>query len=130
MCVCVCVDVLTDSLRALMQTGVEATAALRSPNIAYPNLIIGVTGNALGDDVTAFLAAGADMVLAKPLRPAQLRHLLAYITGHGKRSNPGFKLAIGAEGVIRTPVEPNRLSQHKDRQQEQEQQDIRLADNV
>ena len=88
-----------------LQTGVEATAALRGPAIGYPNLIIGVTGNALDDDVTAFLGAGADMVLAKPMRPAHLQLLLAYITSHGKRSNPRYKLSMGAERVMRIPVD-------------------------
>ena len=132
-CLSVCLSVcLSACLPAclpdcLIQTGVEATAALRSPDIAYPNLIIGITGNALSDDVTAFLAAGADMVLAKPMRPAYLQHLLAYISSHGKRSNPGFKLSMGAEGVIRRPVDPGPSSQQDHRRQ---QQNVRQAENV
>ena len=91
----------------------EATAALRAPAIAYPNLIIGVTGNALDDDVSAFLGAGADMVLAKPMRPAQLQHLLAYISSHGKCSNPRYKLSMGVDGVIRIPVDSYQQQQRQ-----------------
>ena len=63
------------------QTGVEATRVIRSEG--FTNLVIGVTGNALDDDVQAFLAAGADLVLAKPMRSAHLDALLAHIAVHG-----------------------------------------------
>ena len=43
----------------------------------YENLIIGVTGNTLDDDIAAFMDAGADVVLLKPLRP----QLLAVLFG-------------------------------------------------
>jgi hypothetical protein len=33
---------------------------------------VGITGNALDDDVAAFLLAGADCVIAKPLRTNSL----------------------------------------------------------
>mmetsp|Transcript_18942 Transcript_18942/g.26111 ORF Transcript_18942/g.26111 Transcript_18942/m.26111 type:complete len:108 (+) Transcript_18942:280-603(+) len=50
--------------------GVEATKRLRMSG--YKNLIVGVTGNVLEDDVGEFLAAGADLVMFKPLKMAQL----------------------------------------------------------
>ena len=42
----------------------------------FENLIIGVTGNALDDDISAFMEAGADIVLMKPMRPQLLDVLL------------------------------------------------------
>ena len=73
------------------QSGVEATRVIRSEGFA--NLVIGVTGNALDDDVQAFLAAGADLVIAKPMRSAHLEALLAHIAAHGCGSS-GRKLKI------------------------------------
>ena len=57
----------------------EATKVLRG--YGYRNLIIGLTGNALDEDVAAFLEAGADLVLPKPLRPPQLEAVLGNQTG-------------------------------------------------
>jgi CheY-like chemotaxis protein len=45
-------------------SGLEATTILRKQGIRIP--IIAVTGNALAEDVQAFLQAGADAVLLKP----------------------------------------------------------------
>jgi CheY-like chemotaxis protein len=53
-----------------IMTGTEASRQIRSNG--YNRLIIGVTGNALDDDVEAFLTAGADCVIAKPLRAPAL----------------------------------------------------------
>jgi CheY-like chemotaxis protein len=38
-------------------------------------LIFGITGNALDDDVAEFLSAGADCVIAKPLRANSIGEL-------------------------------------------------------
>lgn len=63
-------------------------------DLQFENLIIGVTGNALDDDVAAFLAAGADLVLAKPLRLHQLDALLSYCGSHGFVSSSSHKLQM------------------------------------
>ena len=68
-------------VHCVLQNGVEATRVIRSEGFA--NLVIGVTGNALDDDVEAFLAAGADLVIAKPMRSAHLEALMAHIAVHG-----------------------------------------------
>lgn len=60
----------------------------------FTNLIIGLTGNALDEDVRYFLAAGADCVLAKPLRIAQLDAVLKYVHVHGFTSSPVSKLSM------------------------------------
>jgi len=46
--------------------GVVATQLLRHAGIRLP--IIAVTGNALAEDVQAFMMAGAEAVLTKPVR--------------------------------------------------------------
>ena len=45
----------------------------------FTGLIVGVTGHVFEDDVAAFLEAGADLVLAKPLKVAKLQMLLTFI---------------------------------------------------
>ena len=95
MCVCLCVP-------RVSQTGVEATRAIRSEGFA--NLVIGVTGNALDDDVQAFLAAGADLVLAKPMRSAHLDALLALMAVHGCGSS-ARKLKIVDDAIQFMEVE-------------------------
>jgi CheY-like chemotaxis protein len=47
-------------------TGTQAASILRN-ELNYKGLIIGVTGNALQEDVDDFLANGADIVIIKPL---------------------------------------------------------------
>ena len=48
-----------------IMSGLEATALLRARGIRIP--IIAVTGNALAEDVAAFMAAGSNQVLLKPI---------------------------------------------------------------
>jgi CheY-like chemotaxis protein len=59
-------------------SGLEATTILRKQGIRIP--IIAVTGNALAEDVQAFLQAGADAVLLKPTgRQALVQALRKYL---------------------------------------------------
>jgi CheY-like chemotaxis protein len=54
--------------------GVVATQLLRHAGIRLP--IIAVTGNALAEDVQAFMMAGAEAVLTKPVRrQMQIQHI-------------------------------------------------------
>ena len=55
-------------------------------------MIIGVTGNALNDEVLSFLEAGADSVFTKPFKRENIPLLLDYIDRHGYISNPSFKI--------------------------------------
>ena len=71
----------------------------------YRNLIIGLTGNALDDDVTAFLNSGADLVLAKPLRGHHLDALLAYIARYGFRSSRKYRLVMHNHSAIQASIE-------------------------
>jgi CheY-like chemotaxis protein len=76
------------------QTGLEATTLLRSSQ-GFGNLIIGVTGNAMDDELADFLVGGADMVLSKPMRPAVLDLLIKHLLDHGSQSNrDGMKLVV------------------------------------
>ena len=46
-------------------------------------MIIGLTGNAMDDDVQLFLHAGADEVLVKPLKAEQLDEIFAHLQING-----------------------------------------------
>jgi CheY-like chemotaxis protein len=81
--------ILMDNLMPVMN-GVEATKKLRE--LGFPNLIIGVTGNVMDDDLAEYLDSGADKVLLKPLKVASLRMLLQHIADHGPLSKPGMVL--------------------------------------
>lgn len=59
----------------------QASTLLKIHN--FQNVIVGLTGNALDEDVAAFLRAGADIVLAKPMRKHHLDALLTYFTENG-----------------------------------------------
>jgi DNA-binding response OmpR family regulator len=76
----------------LRQNGAEASRQIRL--LRYQRLIIGVTGNALDDDVTTFLEAGADCVIPKPLRAAQLDAVLRYTATSGFVSFEKKKLML------------------------------------
>ena len=47
-------------------------ATERIRQLGYSRLIIGISGNALDDDVKRFNRAGADCVIAKPFRATQV----------------------------------------------------------
>lgn len=64
-------------------------------------MIIGVTGHALTEDVNEFLAAGADLVLLKPLQPHQLNALLMYIHNNGFESTEKYSLVWKDDRLIR-----------------------------
>jgi signal transduction histidine kinase/DNA-binding NarL/FixJ family response regulator len=90
--------IFMDNMMPIM-TGIESTAAIRSSG--YGGLIIGVTGNTLGEELTAFLDAGADIILGKPVNCIQLDTIIAHIRDHGiyspkskvhdSRNNEGLK---------------------------------------
>ena len=54
--------------------GSEATKILRGKG--YKGLIVGVTGNALEEDISLILSSGADIVLKKPLRISDLENVI------------------------------------------------------
>jgi len=54
--------------------GLEATRNIRS--VGYSGVIVAVSGNVLHEDVKAFLEAGADYFVGKPLDRAQIHVVL------------------------------------------------------
>jgi len=54
------------------------------------NLIVGITGNVLDDEVSEYLKSGANMVLAKPFKSSTLKLLIRHIQLHGSLSRTGF----------------------------------------
>ena len=73
-----------------VQCGVEAVRKLRKEG--YAKLVVGVTGNVLDDDVMEYLAAGADLVLGKPVKVDMLRMLIRHVKEHGNLSRPEMML--------------------------------------
>lgn len=61
-------------------SGPEATKTLRAHG--YKGVILGVTGNALADDIQHFMSCGADMVLSKPVDPEVLLKAIEDMLGH------------------------------------------------
>jgi CheY-like chemotaxis protein len=85
----------------------EATFDIRA--LGYEGLILGLTGNALDDDVRRFLDAGADCVFAKPFREAQLQTILSLISEYGCDSSTEVRKALAVAtdssgGPLMTPL--------------------------
>ena len=66
--------ILMDNVMPNM-SGPLATKVIRS--LGFKGLIFGVTGNALPEDITEFIAHGADAVLSKPLDVLKFDSVLA-----------------------------------------------------
>lgn len=62
--------------------------------MGHDNLIIGVTGNSMEEELMDFLCAGADLVITKPLKPNVLDTLLDFVSTFGCRSHPNQRLVI------------------------------------
>lgn len=67
--------ILMDNIMPDM-TGLEASRTLRE--YGYKNLLIGVTGNAMDADLQEFVASGADMAIAKPIKYDTLTAILTH----------------------------------------------------
>lgn len=65
-------------------TGPEAAGALRA--LGYMGVVVGVTGNALVEDVNAFIISGADDVLIKPITADKLEECLMKIMKKKKKA--------------------------------------------
>ena len=69
----------------------EAVRELRSKG--YAKLVVGVTGSVLDEDVAHFIAAGADMVMAKPVKVDMLMILFRHVQKNGPLSIPDMTLS-------------------------------------
>ena len=76
--------IFLDNFMPIMN-GVDCTRKLRKHE--YENIIIGLTGNALDEDVAEFTDAGADTVFSKPLKMHQVDQLMEYLVQFGPKSN-------------------------------------------
>lgn len=74
--------------------GVTAARRLREAN--FPNLIIGITGNVMDDDLEEYLGAGADAVFFKPIKILQIAQVMELARTSGPLSRPGHKLRLEA----------------------------------
>lgn len=79
--------------------GVECSRQLRS--LGFKGLILGLTGNALDDDIETFVKAGADTVFSKPLKMANLERLLKHCRQFGSRSVLSMDPALPAAESFR-----------------------------
>ncbi len=96
--------VFMDNTMPLM-TGVEATRVIRQ-ELRYDRHVIGITGNVLQDDLDQFLAAGANMVLLKPLRVSDLDLLVQHLSEHGLVCDMTQRLKINARNVLKLVAYP------------------------
>ena len=89
--------IIMDNLMPVM-SGVEATVALREAG--FRNLIVGLTGNIMDDDIRQFLVAGADYVLSKPLQYQSIEKLVQFIDKNGYCTRVGMKLVLNGKGLF------------------------------
>lgn len=88
--------IFMDNLMPVMN-GCVATSIIR--NMGYRNIIAGITGNILDDDIAEFLHAGANIVYKKPLSILSLKKFKSYIDVHGCVIDPEDKLIESVEGI-------------------------------
>merc|ERR1711871_533938 len=62
-------------------TGASATKLLRSKG--FKGIIIGLTGDAMDEDVQTFMSSGTDIVMSKPLKFQELCIILNYLEQSG-----------------------------------------------
>jgi len=67
--------------------------------LGYNQLIFGLTGNALYEDMKLMSDAGVDLVLTKPLRPLLLSNIIAYINKNSSESKPNTKLILNGNDI-------------------------------
>ncbi|KAJ1404824.1 hypothetical protein B484DRAFT_404645, partial [Ochromonadaceae sp. CCMP2298] len=73
--------------------------------------IVGVTGNVMQADIDVFMQAGADSVLAKPLRVEQFDCMMASLDSKSKPGTPRRETSTQA-GLSLTLSMPDAIPQH------------------
>jgi len=89
--------VLPHYLSLGLQSGVETVRILRSLGFGY--LVVGLTASALSDDMEAYVEAGADLVLSKPLQMKNLDEILRFAGRHGSLSRAHYRLVEFPHGL-------------------------------
>lgn len=100
--------IFMDNIMPVMD-GITATRTLRESG--FENLIIGVTGCVMEDEIAMYLRAGADAILGKPVKVDALHALLRYIDEFGPTSNPTILLNLVDHNSqwIPAPREPSTM---------------------
>mmetsp|Transcript_3598 Transcript_3598/g.5099 ORF Transcript_3598/g.5099 Transcript_3598/m.5099 type:complete len:787 (-) Transcript_3598:22-2382(-) len=89
--------IVMDNLMPVMG-GMEAAKEMRRSG--FNQLIIGITGQILDEDMNSFIRAGADLVLGKPLQCRSLKLLLHHIQQHGTESRTGMRLVLESQAFV------------------------------
>ena len=76
-------------------TGVLASKIIRG--FGYDNLIFGITGNGLVEDIDEFINNGADYVFVKPFKKEKLDMVFKFVATYGFARQPGKKIAETAD---------------------------------
>jgi CheY-like chemotaxis protein len=84
-------ELVTMDMTMPRMNGLEATAAIRA--LGFTGLMVGCTGNAMAKDVNAFMQAGVDHVLAKPIDTGELFRVLSKRFGTRVLRQPDSRLA-------------------------------------
>ena len=79
-------------------TGPVTAKLLRA--LGYTNLLIGITGNSMQDDVEQFYDAGIDYLFVKPFSKLQLDSLWKLIDTSGTKSIPNQKLIFENDTLV------------------------------
>ena len=81
-------------------TGILASKIIRG--LGYKNLIFGITGNGLEQDIKEFIDNGADYVFVKPFKKEKLDMVLQFIEKYGVLRQHGKKIVETADkkGII------------------------------
>jgi CheY-like chemotaxis protein len=76
-------------------TGVLASKIIRG--FGYNNLIFGITGNGLEEDIVEFMNNGADYVFVKPFKKEKLDMVFKFVATYGFARQPGKRIAETAD---------------------------------
>ena len=76
-------------------SGILASKILRG--FGYNNLIFGITGNGLTEDIDEFITNGADYVFVKPFKKEKLDMVFKFVGTYGFARQPGKKIVETAD---------------------------------
>jgi len=82
--------------------GPNAARLLRA--LGYQNLMIGITGNSMEDDIRHFYDAGIDFLFTKPFKRTQLDAVWKLVERDGLRSRPLHKLVYENGNLVWKPT--------------------------
>jgi CheY-like chemotaxis protein len=83
--------------------GLDSVRKIR--DLGYNHFIVGVTGDAMDQDLIEFTNAGVDILITKPVKMEQIKQIFAFIDEHGT-SSTRHKLQLNFNGnkLIQTPI--------------------------